>query len=107
MNADTAVALTVAAAFALLGFLFLSGRGARLVAGYNTLPQQERDRYDERALCRFMGRLMCYFAGCCVLIGGDGLWPGKGLALAGGIWLAIGAVFAMIYANTKGRFLKK
>lgn len=40
-------------------------------------------------------------------MGADGLWPGKGLWLAGVIWLMVGAVGAVIYANTGGRFRTK
>ena len=88
------------------GFLF-AGRGAWLIAGYNTMPKKERERYDKRALCRFMGKLMFFCAACMLVMGADTLWPGRGLGLAGTIWLLIGAVGAVIYANTGGRFLKK
>lgn len=92
--------------FIVLGCVFLSGRGAGLIAGYNTMPRTERERYDKRALCRFMGWLMLYIAVCTALFCADELWPRKGLALVGYIWLPIGIVCAIIYANTGGRFLK-
>lgn len=62
---------------------------------------------DRRALCRFMGWLMLYLTACSALLGADSLRPGRGLALAGRIWMPIGIVCAMIYANTGGRFLKQ
>lgn len=102
--ADLIVCGALALLFLVLGGVFLAGRGARLIAGYNTMPEEERRRYDERALCRFMGKLMLYCAACMLLMGADGLWPGKELWLAGVIWLMVGAVGAVIYANTGGRF---
>ena len=90
-----------------MGGFLLAGRGAWLIAGYNTMPKEERGRYNEKALCRFMGKLMLYCAGCVLVMGADGIWPGRGLWFAGIIWLLIGAVGAVIYANTGGRFLKK
>ena len=45
----------IAALFVLLGILFSRGKGAFLIAGYNTASAAERARYDEKALCRFMG----------------------------------------------------
>ena len=49
-------------AFALLcgvlSMLFFSGRGAKLIAGYNTSTPEQRARYDERKLCRAMGLVM-------------------------------------------------
>lgn len=106
-----AVGLCVCGAFArlflVMGGFLLAGRGAWLIAGYNTMPKEERRRYDEKALCRFMGKLMLYCAACMLLMAADEVWPGKGLWLAGVIWLVIGAVGAVIYANTGGRFRKK
>ena len=93
--------------FVVMGISLLAGRGAWLIAGYNTMPKKERERYDERALCRFMGKLMLYCAACVLLMAADEVWPGRGLWFAGTAWLIIGAVFAVIYANTGGRFLKK
>ena len=54
-----------------------------------------------------MGWLMLYLTACSALLGADSLRPGRGLALAGRIWMPIGIVCAMIYANTGGRFLKQ
>lgn len=93
--------------FLVLGVIFFLGRGARLIAGYNTMPKEERARYDEKALCRFMGKLMFYCAVCMLLMGADKIHPHQGFGAAGMIWLAIGAVAAVIYANTGNRFLKK
>lgn len=42
--------------FIFLGTVFISGRGAFLIAGFNTLPQEEQDKYDTVALCKFMGK---------------------------------------------------
>ena len=93
--------------FLLLGVVFSLGKGAFLIAGYNTASRAEKARYDEKALCRFMGKLMFVLAGCQAVMA-------LGLHLAG-MWLFwvgfsafLAAVFgAVIYANTGGRFLKK
>ncbi len=93
--------------FVILGIILLAGRGARLIAGYNTMSKEERERYDERALCRFMGRLMLFCAACMLVMGADEVWPGQGLWLIAVFLLFFGAVGAVVYANTGGRFLKK
>lgn len=107
MSEDLTAALIVTAALLLLGVVFLTGHGAGLIAGYNTLPEAERERFDRRALCRFMGKMMFFFAGCGALFVADQLWPGNGLGRVGGIWIVPGVLFMLIYANTRGRFLKK
>ena len=107
MNSDLIVCGVLFLLFVVMGGFLLTGRGAWLIAGYNTMPKKERERYDERALCRFMGWLMLYCAACMLVMGADSLWPGRGLWLAATIWLVIGAIGAEIYANTGGRFLKE
>lgn len=93
--------------FLVLGAVFYQGKGAFLIAGYNTASKEEKAKYEEKALCRFMGKLMFALAGC------QGLMA-LGL-LAAGMWLfwvGLAAFLAVtlggvIYANTGNRFLKK
>ncbi len=35
--------------------LFFSGRGSGLIAGFNTLPEKEKAKYDQKKLCRVYG----------------------------------------------------
>ena len=107
MTAGMIVCGAFALLFIVMGGFLLAGRGTWLIAGYNTMPKEERERYDERALCRFMGKLMFFCAACMLVMGADEIWPGRGLWLAATIWLTIGAIGTVIYANTGGRFLKK
>lgn len=44
--------------FFVLGIIFYSGRGSSLIAGYNTMPEEEKAKYDTVALCKFMGKMM-------------------------------------------------
>lgn len=101
------VLLLVPALFVLLGCLFLSGRGAGWIAGYNTMPLAEREKYDERKICRFMGWMMFYIAGCVALWEIGEHLSNKGLFAAGLILLVAGIGFMFIYANTGNRFLKR
>ena len=58
--------LAVTALFVGLGVLFSKGKGAFLIAGYNTMSKEKKARYDKNALCRFMGKLMFALAACWV-----------------------------------------
>lgn len=96
--------LLIPATFIVLGCVFLSGRGAGLIAGYNTMPPSKRKKIDKRALCRFTGKMMFYVAGCLALMFiGDRL-PSKALFVVGLVLLFIGVVFMLGYANTGRRF---
>ena len=97
----------IAMLFVLLGILFSRGKGAFLIAGYNTASPAEKDRYDEKALCRFMGKLMFALAACQAIMGLGAAWAGMWLYWLGIALFLASAVGGVIYANTGGRFLKK
>jgi len=92
--------------FLVLGIVLWRGKGAWLIAGYNTSSKSEKARYDEKALCRFVARLMFFCAGCTVLFA---LSPLVGMWL---FWLAfilmlVVIIASVIYANTGNRFKKR
>ena len=98
------VFLGMIALFLVLGLIFSRGKGAFLIAGYNTASKAEKARYDEKALCRFMGKIMFALAGCQGIIALGILVVGMWL-----FWVGIAAFLAvafgtMIYANTRNRF---
>jgi hypothetical protein len=44
--------------FIILGVVFSLGKGAFLISGYNMLSKEEKAKYDEKALCKFIGKSM-------------------------------------------------
>jgi len=85
----------------------LRGRGANLIAGYNTLSEAQRASYDEKALCRAVGWLLIVL---CVCMGVA--WAGIHFGLSWVIWVGTALMIALpiagaIYTNTGGRFLKE
>jgi hypothetical protein len=89
-----------------LGLVFLSGKGAFLIAGYNTADEDEKRKIDEVALCKFMGKSMFSLAACWLILG-----VGSVLDNMIFVWTGIGLFFAMVvsmvvYANTGNRFRK-
>lgn len=43
---------------AILGAVLFSGKGAFLIAGYNTMSETEKAQFDEKKLCRAVGTLL-------------------------------------------------
>ena len=41
--------------FTILSIILLSGHGSWLISGYNTASKEEKEKYDEKKLCRTMG----------------------------------------------------
>lgn len=86
--------------------LLICGKGGRLLAGYNTMTPEERTAFDERALCRFWGKILLPMGVFLPMaaVGGiyDKVWPALAyLALVLGL-----VAFAIIYSNTGKRFRK-
>ena len=50
--------------FLILGIVFACGKGTFLIAGYNTLPEEKKARYDARKIQRDMSRMMFSCVGC-------------------------------------------
>lgn len=92
--------------FLLLGVLFWRGKGAALIAGYNTMPPREKERYDEKKLCRFMAKFMFALAACWAVAASSELFHAM-ILMQVGMALFFAVTFAgVIYANTKERFKK-
>ena len=92
--------------FVILGVVFFRGKGAFLIAGYNTSSPAEKGKTDEKALCKAMGKLMFVLAACWLLIALSSL-----LNLMFLLWIGQGLFFVItiafvIYANTGNRFKK-
>ena len=89
-------------------FLILGkGKGAGLIAGYNTMSQAKKEKYDAKALSRFTGWLVIAVAACMVPITAGEYFGIRWLSV-GGIALTFAMLIAgVIYVNTGGRFKKK
>ena len=55
MNVPIWVAWIVVAVFSAISIILLIGKGSFLIAGYNMLSKEEKQRYNIRRLCRVMG----------------------------------------------------
>lgn len=101
------VVLVVALSLVGLAVPLLMGRGAWLIAGYNTMNPEEKAHWDGPALAKFTGKLLLAI-GLATLLFGAGLFL---LALEWLTWVYLAVVlglsiFAAIYCNTGGRFKK-
>ncbi|MCI8284008.1 MAG: DUF3784 domain-containing protein [Firmicutes bacterium] len=95
------------AVFIVLGVLFCQGKGAGFIAGYNTLSDDEKSEYDEKALCRFIGREMFAAAVCWIPILIGEIFNVKVLFWIGMVLFVLILVFGLIYVNTGNRFKNK
>lgn len=90
----------------LLGLYMLQGKGAFLIAGYNTMPKEQQAKYDGPAMARFIGKLLLALASC-MIVWLVGLLIGESWVFYIGLALFLGFIgAALLYMNTGGRFLK-
>jgi len=90
----------------LLGVVFLNGKGSFLIAGYNTASKDEKEKIDEKKMCKYTGKLMFLCAGCFLIIMASDI-TGKMWLL----WLGLALLFCVciggvVYLNTGNRLRK-
>lgn len=93
--------------FLVLGIILYRGKGAFLIAGYNTSSREEKSKYDEKALCKAVGKMMFALSGTwCVVALGSVLESWTIFWLGIGLFLAV-IIVGVIYMNTGRRFEMK
>ena len=89
-----------------LGIAFALGKGMDLIAGYNTMSKEEKEKIDEKALCKHMSILMYLLAGCWGVLS-VGIEINRTWLFWVGFALFIGVcIFYVIYMNTNNRIKK-
>ncbi len=92
--------------FVLLGIILSMGKGAFLIAGFNTLSKEEKEAYDVISLCKFMGKVMFMIAFCITLFLLSDILKRRVLFNIGLILFFIMLAITIIYSNTGNRFKK-
>jgi len=100
------ILLPIIGLFIMLGIIFRTGRGASLIAGYNTMSEADKAAYDRRALLKFMGYMMFFLSFSLILSLIGELYQLKYLIYAGFLMFFITIIFIVIFMNTGNRFKK-
>lgn len=88
----------------ILAIAFLRGHGAMLLAGYNTMPEEEQKNWDIKALLRFAGWCLLLFAAFLSVAALGILLELPGLMIAGIILGAFVLLGLVLYVNLSHRF---
>lgn len=99
---------------AILGiYMMITGHGSFLVAGYNTMSKEEKEKYDDKALCRFVGKFLI-MVGLITVLFAIGITLGAKYSVSL-LWITIiaysivvtaGSLIVAIFLNTGNRFRK-
>lgn len=92
---------SLTAILGICSLILLSGHGAALIAGYNTMTEDEKKTIDEKKLCFVMGisTSVCALTMLYMALLGPNI-PNTTAIIAGSI-IAIDAVVMVYIANTK------
>lgn len=89
-----------------LGIVFSLGKGSSLIAGFNTLPEEEKEKYDAVALSKFMGKMTFALSFSVVLWLISEVYEINWLLYFGIALFIVITIFIFIYVNTGNRFKK-
>ena len=86
--------------FAVLSIVLLSGHGSWVISGYNTASKEEKEKYDEKKLCRTTGIGMSVIAILTLIMGlFENFLPAFFVYIAVGI-IVVDVVVIIILGNT-------
>ena len=86
--------------FAVLSIVLLSGHGSWVISGYNTASKEEKEKYDEKKLCRTMGIGMSIISILILIMGlFESVLPAFFVYIAVGV-IVVDVVVIIILGNT-------
>lgn len=103
---DAIVWFIIMIPFLIFAIVLSQGKGAFLIAGYNTMSDSEKEKYNEKALAKFVGKVMYGYCFCLLLWGLNDLFKTEWLFIIGFVLFIGLTIFTLVYANTRNRFKK-
>ncbi|MGK0465688.1 DUF3784 domain-containing protein [Clostridium sp.] len=91
----------------IIGAFIRTGKGSFLIAGYNTSTKQQKEKYDEVALCKFVSNILFFIAVITFIYLIGRTYDITFIRILAMATLIITVIRASMYANTGNKFLKK
>ncbi|MDM5209531.1 DUF3784 domain-containing protein [Cytobacillus kochii] len=92
--------------FLIFAIVLSKGKGAWLIAGFNTMSDSEKAKYNRVALCKFMSKVIYGICLSILLLALSDLLKLTWLYILGMVLFVAILLFTIIYANTGDRFKK-
>lgn len=89
--------------FLVLGIVFACGKGTFLIAGYNTLPEEKKARYDTQKILKSMSRMMFSCVGCMAVGVLGSIVDAPWLVVLGIVLTVLVIVFFLIRINRESK----
>lgn len=98
------IPLIVAGGLFILGLLFWNNKALFLIAGYNTMSKNEKQKIDAPALAKFTAKIMWTLASGTLVVTYAEFKNISILHTLGVVIILGSCLFAVVYANTNNRF---
>ena len=79
---------------------------AGIISGFSTMSKEKREKYDEKAVCRFVGWLLIVVCFGLFLIPIGYYFKIKWMVIFGRVFLIVSSIVGCIYVYTSKQFLK-
>lgn len=89
-----------------ISIVLMMGKGANLIAGYNTMSQKEKEKYDSTAMCKCLGKYLLSVTILTVALPLGEICGIGWLPWAYAAYVMISAICVIVYCNTGNRFRK-
>lgn len=90
-----------------LSVILMLGKGAWLIAGYNTLSNEEKAQYDRVALCKFIGKYLLLIVLLMPALPVGVIFKMNWLIAVYVAYMLISTIFVIAYCNTGNHFKNK
>lgn len=101
------IAIIIGLSVIVMALVLLTGRGSFLIAGYNTLSKEEKEKFNTKALCRFMGKVLLPIGLLIPILAINSIFYNIEWLSPVFTFGVFGlSVFAIIYCNTSNQFRK-
>lgn len=90
----------------IMGLVLFNGRGSFLIAGYNTLSKEGKEKYDIKALGRFIGKILLTIGLITPIFTVGAIYEIEWLSTVYTFCVIGLSIFAIFYSNTGNRFRK-
>lgn len=101
MSIDVIIPGLMAIIFLVIGIIFLCGKGDFLVAGYNTMDEEEKKKYDEKKMLKILGIAMLASSAAFVVSALAGFFKIPKLSFVSAALVTVIIVITVIVINVK------
>ncbi|WP_397537137.1 DUF3784 domain-containing protein [Rummeliibacillus pycnus] len=106
MSGDSIILIVVLCLFLIFSLILSLGKGSFLIAGYNMASEEEKNKFNEKMMTKFMGKMMFFLALCIFLWFYDEVYDSPIAFYLGLILFIIISAGGVIYLNTNPKFRK-